>query len=66
LGNLFASAKDAVNEIINLLMSSSKTIGPMKFISPQRKHVDRLKDDSVGNLNEMLMSQDSRNIFEKR
>ena len=50
LGNVFATAKDAVNEIINLLMASAKTIGPMKSISPQGKHVDRLKDDSMGNL----------------
>tara|TARA_B110001452_G_scaffold254082_1_gene245320 strand:+ start:2852 stop:3589 length:738 start_codon:yes stop_codon:yes gene_type:complete len=50
LGNVFATAKDAVNEIINLLMASAKTIGPMKSISPQGKHLDRLKDDSMGNL----------------
>ena len=31
-------------------MSSAKTIGPMKVLSAQSKHVDRLKDDSIGNL----------------
>ena len=50
LGNVFATAKDAVNEIINLLMASAKTMGPMKALSSQEKHVDRLKDDSMGNL----------------
>jgi hypothetical protein len=50
LGNFFATAKDAVNEIVNLLMASAKTMGPMKALSSQAKHVDRLKDDSLGNL----------------
>ena len=50
LGNVFSTAKDAVTEIINLLMSSAKTMGPMKVLSSQEKHVDRLKDDSLGNL----------------
>ncbi len=35
LGNVFATAKDAVNEIINLLMASAKTMGPMKALSAQ-------------------------------
>tara|TARA_B100001287_G_scaffold9437_4_gene7317 strand:+ start:2185 stop:2916 length:732 start_codon:yes stop_codon:yes gene_type:complete len=50
LANVFATAKDAVNEIVNLLMASAKTMGPMKTLSSQAKHVDRLKDDSLLNL----------------
>ena len=51
LGNFFATAKDAVNEIVNLLIASAKKMGPMKALPSQAKHVDRLKDDSLGNLN---------------
>ena len=48
LRNVFATAKDAVNEIVNLLLS--KTMGSVKTISLQTKHIDRLKEDSLANL----------------
>lgn len=51
LSNIFATAKDAVAEIVNTLMASAKSIGPMKNISNHVKHVDRLKDDSLSSLN---------------
>ena len=46
--NVFATAKDAVNEIVNLLLS--KTMGSVKSISSQSKQIDRLKEDSIENL----------------
>ena len=51
LSNVFATAKDAVAEIVNTLMASAKSVGPMKNISNHVKHVDRLKDDSLSSLN---------------
>ncbi len=50
LRNVFATAKDAVNEIIGLLLTSAKTMGPIKALSSQEKQVNKLKDDSVGSL----------------
>ncbi len=50
LGNVFATAKDAVAEIVNTLMATAKNMGPMKALSGQAKYVDKLKDDSLSSL----------------
>jgi hypothetical protein len=49
-GVVMSTAKDAVLEVINALMSSMKSVGPMKGMGDQTKHLDKLKDDSVATM----------------
>lgn len=50
LSNTFATAKDAVAEIVNVFMASAKTKGPMKSFTAQTKQIDRLKNDSLNTI----------------
>ena len=50
-GNFFATAKDAINEILNLFLASFKTMGPMKTISNSSNQLDKLKGDTLGAIN---------------
>lgn len=48
--NIFTTTKDAINEIINLLLASAKSMGPIKSLPTEDNQVNRLKDESLGTL----------------
>mgnify|MGYP001036864556 FL=1 len=50
MSNVFATAKDAVAEIVGALIASAKNMGPMKVVASDAKHVERLKGDSQSSL----------------
>ena len=64
LRNVFATAKDAVNEIVNLLLA--KTMGSVKSISSQSKQINRLKEDSIENLSSNAYEPIWKNILVKQ